>query len=371
MIYIVTFICTVISLSIYFQHLTDYKIYVKGFKRHEIQFTLIKFLLVFWAPLFLGAFRYGIGTDYDSYLGFFKLQSVNDINTTSYTGMEFAFRFITKCISYITDNSIFYFGFFMFFTLFFFFLFCMKEEKKIAVGYLVLFYLCVLYGMSYNVMRQALAISIYIYALHFYLRDEMVKYIFVVLCAATFHISALIMIPCYFVKFLYNNKGNIKKQLKTIFIIVVIIVVINYKDIISWFSRYKGYLSGDGDRLHYSAILYFLEKLIFIIPVFIYRRKLDERYRSLLYIVFLDLMLLIPTLEIEYLYRMTYFFLPIYGILSTHLINEEENKKARRFYKGYYVIFYVSYFFLHYIYLGNHGIYPYVGCFEGGLQWIN
>lgn len=306
-------------------------------------------------------FRYKIGTDYDSYLGFFKLQSVKSVAQTSYTGVEYVYRIITKCISKLTDNFNIYIGIFLFFTLYFFYAFCISQRDRISLFYFTLFYLCILYGMSFNIVRQALAISLCTYALKFFICDQFIKYILIICLAASIHISALVMIPCWFIK--YIDKGTLRKLLKALFVIMVVFCVINYKFIISSITSYSGYLNTEGEN-HYSSILYLIEKLFFIIPVIRHRNVLDKQYSALLYIILGDLMLCIPMLKVEYLYRIAYYFLPIYGLLIANFINNVGKIKLNKVYKAYYIIVFVGYFVLQYLILRNHGIYPYMSCFK-------
>jgi len=72
-------------------------------------------------------------------------------------------------------------------------------------GFYVIFFMCFLYN-SYDQIRQALSMSIFLYG-YFYIKNgNFRKFLIVYLIAATIHYSALILLPLYFVR---NIKFNV------------------------------------------------------------------------------------------------------------------------------------------------------------------
>lgn len=148
---------------------------------------LFSFIII---SIFLGG-RYNVGTDWGNYKDFYDYIATNGINwdnleplylllnrTISITGFSSSFFFF--CIS-IIQLSIVYFVF--------------KDDKRIfALGMLVYFLCCL--PISLNIIRQSLAICIFLYAIR-YIGNSPLKYILLITVAGLFHYSSFILLCVY------------------------------------------------------------------------------------------------------------------------------------------------------------------------------
>ena len=331
-------------------------------EKDNYSFQLVYTLIIFICPILLAAFRKGIGNDYKNYYNFFLEQCHRTVAQTEYSGIEYIFRLLTKIISLISENERFYFGVLAFLMFYFFYLFCYYQKDKISMYYILWYFLLIYYGMSYNIVRQTLAMCIVMFAIHYYIENKVKKYMILVTVAALFHTSALIMIPIYFLKFI--DAKRFRKILRGLFLTIIVLFPFYYKIAIQFMMRYLkfylGYFSDMGTDVYYSTFLYLFEKIILLIPIMLKKRYLSCEYRKLIYFLFVDLVLVVPMFSIPYLYRISYYFLIIYGMIIANCIKNSKGSKYYNIMVMYFNLFPIAFFILHYVILCNHQIYPYV-----------
>ena len=144
--------------------------------------------------VFLGG-RYNVGTDWANYKDYYDDIAANGITwgiieplylllnrTISITGFSSSFFFF--CISLI-QLSIIYFVF--------------KDDKRVfALGMLVYFLCCL--PISLNIVRQSLAICVFLYAIK-YIGNAPLKYISLITIAGLFHYSSFILLCVYILNY--------------------------------------------------------------------------------------------------------------------------------------------------------------------------
>ena len=158
-------------------------------KQSTIHYRGLLFTFVI-ISIFLGG-RYNVGTDWVNYKDYYDDIAVNGITwgnieplylllnrIVSITGFSSSFFFF--CIS-IIHLSIVYFVF--------------KDDKRVfALGMLVYFLCCL--PISLNIVRQSLAICIFLYAMR-YIGNSPIKYILFVTIAGLFHYSSFVLLCAY------------------------------------------------------------------------------------------------------------------------------------------------------------------------------
>lgn len=146
--------------------------------------------------LFFAALRDKVGTDWDAYYEFYtqKTESVE----IGYSILNNFFR-----------NSGIHYNLFLFFLNFVslaLFYFSLKKHAVFFVISLLLFYSELFLYFNFSGIRQGIAVSICIYGVRFCIDRKFWKFLFFVLLAFTFHITALIFIIAYFIPFRKFNK---------------------------------------------------------------------------------------------------------------------------------------------------------------------
>lgn len=154
--------------------------------------------------LIVSSLRYRVGTDWFIYDEYFYA-----INAGTNSFKEPIFNLLNRIIYLFTDNSQFLFIAVAVITLSFTFAAIYQQSRYIPFS-IILYFLSATYFNSLNQMRQAIAMSIFLYASKYIWTRSWKKYLLWILVATGFHISALIYFPIYF---LYGLRARIKKHI--------------------------------------------------------------------------------------------------------------------------------------------------------------
>lgn len=161
-------------------HSKSKDVYIAGFAK------ILVFLLLFIPA----ALRYGIGTDYFSYVRNFNLISHGVV-----TRLEPGFVAINHLSDFLNLGAQGVFAITAFFT----YLFLLIAVPKKSFFIIIPVYFCMFYAFSYNVIRNALAISIAYCAYHAFSNRKIILSFILVSIASLFHISALLFFPMFLI----------------------------------------------------------------------------------------------------------------------------------------------------------------------------
>lgn len=147
---------------------------------------------------FLATFRYGIGFDYYSYINIFRyIRDTEGFSNLLALSYEPGFTLLTKAMTLFIDNSVAMYGFYELLILipigWFIYKYC--KDAWFAVW---LFVTLSFFYTTMNFIRQTMATSIILLSYRFLRDKKPIPYFLLVLLAASFHKTALIMIPVYF-----------------------------------------------------------------------------------------------------------------------------------------------------------------------------
>lgn len=209
--------------------------------------------------------------------------------------------------------------------------------------------------ISMNAMRNILACALYCFAIKYAAEKDFVRYCIFVLCIATIHFSAVIMIPLYF---LLNFKWNIqKRQIGALICIiagVAFLVFIFSNELtriaMSVLAIYRNYNYGVEFGLSLRAVL-----KVILIQIFIFwnhkkinlKNPVDRCFfnASILYTVFY-----VFALNVAILQRFAFYFAVSHMVLVPMIINRISNSKMKVM-----VITGMTMFLLAYAYVANYG----------------
>lgn len=152
-----------------------------------------KFITVFLILSMITFFRKNIGIDYTAYV-----DNIINMHKGYPNYMEFGFVNLSKFLMLLTNEPRIVIGIFGVITQFLFikaFFDQSKDQQMSIVLYLTWGY----YFYTFNSIRYYLALSICIYSVKHLVRKKYVKFFMLVLLASTFHKSALLCIPIYFI----------------------------------------------------------------------------------------------------------------------------------------------------------------------------
>ncbi|WP_369309234.1 EpsG family protein [Providencia rettgeri] len=197
----------VIYNSILFSSIALSILYKKINSKLISKFLLILLFLILWVP---ASIRYGIGTDYFSYLGIFENAKTGYINT------EIGYYFINIGVSLLELDPQFIFvisSFIIYFNL----IASLNKNFLLTATFIAI---CTFYLPSYSLVRQAIAISFAGLATAQIIKGNDFRFIIFIIAGALFHTSILILIPFYFLK-----RVSIPKNLLIIITISASIII--------------------------------------------------------------------------------------------------------------------------------------------------
>lgn len=169
--------------------------YIDGYptRRNMLNRTLTAGIFVILFSI--SALRFDIGNDYQNYT-----LTAHEASVNGYVVTEVGFNWLVKIVYKIMGGEYYemVFAIFSFATLTIF----IKGIKKQAVSFFEAFFVFMMFGMyfqTFNTVRYYLALSIAFYSMRYVLEKDWIKFVFVILIAALFHKSVLIVIPVYFI----------------------------------------------------------------------------------------------------------------------------------------------------------------------------
>lgn len=282
-------------------------------------------------PAFFAGVRYGIGTDYFNYVDIF-----DNIKYGMQVRTEPGYNLINWIVAKMGGNEHVLFFVVSFMTVLFVYLFLDEYKDKISVGLGMFVYMCVFYNQSYNVVRQYLAMSICLYALVFLDRKQSFKYHSLVLLAISFHTSAIIMLPMYF---LYNYVGKKGWFAQLLIYGAVILGVLNFDKVLVFVSKYifkdpyyvlaYGQLFATGERGFSLGVLFIFAPYIILGIIFNKRLRKDApEFTMYLFMIIIGCFLRsVASLGVKYLGRVgDYFYITIVWMMPYMYRRFKESK---------------------------------------------
>lgn len=125
-----------------------------------------------------------------------------------------------------------------------------------------------LFGYSLGLFRQMIAISITLYGFSYIKERKLVRYLLITILASTFHLSALIVIPLYFIYIF-----DVKRIFKWVLILETIVYVgarTVLLFILRFFPRYAGYIGGQYDLQEQGNTMFVFLNILLILGYYIY-----------------------------------------------------------------------------------------------------
>lgn len=319
-------------------------------------------------PILISGLRYEVGSDFHNYIRSFGRASINSYSDFLISGnMEVGFFTLQKIASWSNDPRM------MFIlassiTVIFVYLAIKSHDSKVFISVSFLMYLFILFPTSLNIMRQEIALAIVFYSLKFIFERKFSKFLFFNLLAASFHITALVIIPFYFMFSYFNGELSSKDKkfvlIRTIFTVVTLIFVINFDYFLSMLSNVGGFEKFDdyATQLDRGSNREILLKLLLFVVVLTFRRKLVEfDNRNKLYIFFLgiDILLTLVGFWNPFVKRVTLYFNVVQILVIPSIISILINKLEKYVVVSIILFYCLGYFVLVYYVLGQSKVIPY------------
>lgn len=156
----------------------------------------IKLLLILVLTVF-AAFRFNVGTDYQSYAVLIEQIASGYVNPV-WANKEKGFFYLAEFLLFLGVNSQMVFMAFFISTTIFYFRGLVVYKFDLRLQLLsILVFLLTFYFYTLNGMRQALAISIFFFALKYIIERKIFMYLVCLIFASFFHKTALVLAPFF------------------------------------------------------------------------------------------------------------------------------------------------------------------------------
>lgn len=223
------------------------------------------------------------------------------------------------------------------------------------------------YFDSFNVIRQVIVGGVLVLSMQYIIKSEFWKFLIIDLIFSTIHISALLMIPFYF---LLRSKPGIKTT--SIQCILILLFSIGFYRILNVFDTtfFDGkYFNSGRIDLGNEVIQVIVPVVLFVLSeILIYSHRMNkiglmgrfnfedkngatvQKYAGTFYNVLWNgsiywIMFWVFTLRFSYLRRLTYFFLPLILYILTEGMAEIKNKNSRLIVKAFVLVTVIIYYF--------------------------
>lgn len=334
-------------------------------KRSTLLIVKLIFLSAVFLPVLISSLRYGIGTDYYSYTDiYFNLFNQYTGVIDAYLNSRYEIGWITLnfLVNILFDNSQFVFVVSSSLIWIFSFKAIYDNKDKLSMGIAVLVLLCIFYNMSFNIVRQALAASVIMLSIKPLIDQKLVKYSLIIIIASTFHFTAIIMLPLYFV---VNGKVKglnlIKKYSVPLFFILFVIFI---QPIFSFLTDFNFFSEYDSYKLDYRGFAKrdIILKLPIIVIILFNLKKLKQQNNPMYklgLIFFLGVILSVLRSYAPYIDRVAIFFDISQVYIIAAIVKAQTNKYKKLLYVQIVFLYYIFWFSFNFLYLGRHETVPY------------
>ena len=309
--------------------LSAFFLYLHNKNKKEKIFILISFTLL----LLLASLRYGIGFDY-LYTYVPKFYQVSN----GIYDWDIGTIFICKLVQLFTHDYVYFFAICSFLTLFFIYK-AIAELSDNSPFCLLLFVISGEYIMSFNAVRQYIALALFVYSIKFIIKKDFKRYFILILLATLMHESAIFLLPLYFLNKIEANKTTHF----LLFVISIISIPLISKLFISIINltKYSYYLSSSLNKFDpsYSELIVF--SIVYITSIIFYNKcKNDRIYKILLNFELISLILAIVSFKIILAYRILLYFRFIQILMITRIQKNIIKSKNKVLFSLFFICLY-------------------------------
>lgn len=309
----------------------------------------------------LAAFRYGSGVDFFAYKDIFEsLKGVSDLNDLLSHYQEFGNVLIYKLSDIIFGNYQGMFFIFSYLTNVFILKGIYKYKDDLSTSISLFIYFVILYFVSFNIIRQVLAIAIVFSSLKYIEKRNFLIFSIYIIIASLFHKTAIFSIMFYFLNF-KKNRG-IKQVIFFLIYVSFIAVMLFYPKLIietlKLFNIYNSYIDSGDNRSSFGYLFYMIPPLILILTyIFLTNKKEKKMYLYLINIYILTIPFQLLGNIVRYSERVALYTRSVEIILISLILSRLSKKINLKYFA---LVWYVLYFIIMIIILNANGVLPYI-----------
>jgi hypothetical protein len=312
--------------------------------------VIVNYLFILTVFIIIQLLTQDMSLDFDEYKNFYNsVETLSEIINGKmnnfnihYTNFEIGYKILNVLFKQISNNIMVMFVFINTITLTLLFNF-IKRNNYSFYDIILPYYSFMYISLQLGIIRQAIAVSIFIYSIRYLKNREGIKYFFLILTAFYFHRSALILFPLYF--FINRKIKQVYIIISYVLIILLYILKIDIFGVI--FNFGLNFFYSNGNSILNKIIFYiensldnnylgigFIERF-FIFNILIYIRSVLEKknkYNKFLNICYNLSMfsILFQTVAFNFAFftvRLRYYFLIFrFFLISSFIINLKSNE---------------------------------------------
>ena len=236
-------------------------------KKNKKKYIIVAALVL---TVIAGLRAVSVGIDTKNYVRLFG--HIADGNLNLAHGLETSFKYICAFLLAIWNNNNFLFFIFALITNVLIFARLWDFKDRISLPWATMIYFGVFYFMTFNIMRQFVAVAIIFYGTRYLAEKKYFKFLFFVLLGFLFHKSALLGIG-FVVLDIFAWKHLSRKQKKFLRLIIVLGLVVLLFLTIVIFGRYSHYFNNI--QFNFGLML-FVKLMLFILTVFLVKNPYND-----------------------------------------------------------------------------------------------
>lgn len=293
---------------------------------------------------------YNIGNDTLNYILSFNnvLQRFELYGFNAFSKIRFENGYILLMLIFrtITANYTIYFIFVHAFINYSFCRFIRKNSDNMCFSFTI-FFLLRFFFSEMNIMRQFIAIAIFLFAIDCIIEKKLLKYITLIITASLFHKSALFLLPVYSL-----DRIQLNRKQKIIFIMASLIIYTFLYSIllriVSSIGVYEGYFEEFYNSNEIGSLINFIMQFtIFIFVSILIKNTETKEMEKLLYkLLFLNTIVSFLCIRISILSRIAEYLNMTCLVLIPNTISKFKKDNMRMFLKIIITILCALYFFV-------------------------
>lgn len=358
--YILCFIFS--SLFLYFAKLN---------KERDNKFLSIMLVIIaILIPAWLCGFRFYVGTNYEMYL----MSYVNLGNVPLKYILEVPFEpfhfVLLKIITALGNKWVLFFFIYSLLTVLFAYLAIYKKVDKKYMFICACTYLLIIFPDAFNIIRQALAVSITMFAVYLLGKEKYKWFIVVSILACFAHVSSVIVL---IFGILYMLLKKVKhRELITVSLLVIGILGIIYLAYILPSNAYTGKVKNyimNYTRIYYNWFI-IIENIMFIVMVIFLNIKRKDvkniKFTNMLFCIYMIFRMFIYINNPISRFALYFEFSKIYIVEKFMRYFNDKFKNKIVFYIVYFIVFalLITTFLYLNVYINKNTILPYTSSFQ-------
>lgn len=337
------------------------------FKKNKKISIILMIIICAIISVFAGYRDLTIGTDVMIYANTI-IEFLNKGWNIEYMGIEPAYVQIAKMVVGIGGNTNTLLLFTAIIIDFFILLAGFQRKNEIDLSLFTLTFLNIFFGISLNLMRQSIAISIFIFAYHFIEEKKPIKYFLLIFIAYLFHRSAIILFfiyPLYWL--IMKNYGKKGKFIEMVTILLTMCILLFMSNILILLNNigivpdrivnYYSYENYYTLKMNWTSNFVNIGMLVLCNLIFLVDKERKKENSFLTYLTIIGIILFQLGNVIPFAGRIAYYFyflIYLYAIPRATYVLKNRNEIY-----FFLIVLLFLYFYITFVYLCISEIMPY------------